>query len=485
MRIVTLARPFCVGALVVTSSIALNSTYPASNPAAASEMAPCTTTARPGDDLAATLEALPNGSTLCLEDGIYRVPSPLRPKENTTIRGSRQARLSGAIPVDRWRPAADGLWYADGFLPGDYTDYAPCEDETANLCNKRERLFVGERKLQPVRQLSDVKRGAYYADYARNRIWVSGYSSRNVYEIARAEAAIQSNAPRVTLEGFTVERFATTPQRAAVMAEGNAWVVRGLRVQHNHAKGIGVNRGAGVLLERNVVERNGQLGIGAWLASELQVKGNQVTGNNTDGFWRHDWESGGIKLFESSGSISRNTVSSNNGIGVWGDYEANGVTIANNLIDGNASDGIRFEISRGATIRGNRITNNGHGIGRGLNNGSPWVTAGLVLSTSERVEVTGNHLAGNKHTVSIQNRDRGQGKNGPFVARDILLQRNTFQLRTLEHSMIAVVGAWPSLSESTVTFRDNTYLWASNNEYPFEVPGGWMTRAMWAAAGMS
>ena len=117
--------------------------------------------------------------------------------------------------------------------------------------------------------------------------------------------------------------------------------------------------------------------------------------------------SGGMKLVMThNANISNNSVSNNNGPGIWFDISADNSVIANNTVTSNSLAGIHYEISRGASITDNVLENNAWGDPRG------WLhQASITISTSWNVNVSGNTIrnAPGGITVFDQRTLRNQG----------------------------------------------------------------------------
>ncbi|NUR99364.1 MAG: right-handed parallel beta-helix repeat-containing protein, partial [Kribbellaceae bacterium] len=209
----------------------------------------------------------------------------------------------------------------------------------------------------------------------------------------------------------------------------------------------------------------------------------EVSGNNTDGFWIADWESGGIKTtWSSGGSVSGNLIEDNLGIGLWSDAYDDSRTFANNQIADNAADGIRYEIGRNGVIEDNVISGNGFGTGRGSGT-SLWDGGGINVNTSSNVQVRDNVVANNVNGIAIQSRTRGSGPWGPNVLRDIVVCGNQVTMRggTTATGMVQNSGAVIPAGE--VTMNDNSYILDSLGAQRFQKTGQWYTAKQWQTTG--
>jgi parallel beta-helix repeat protein len=422
------------------------------------------------------------GTTFCFDEGLHRINRPLRPKTGSTLGSDQGAVLTGSVPLTNWA-ASDGDWVTRGALPAAYGQTGQCEDNVANICYLREQVFLGEKHLQRVKTRDKVAPGTFYADYAANAIYLGDNPQGKSVEMSKTATAIESSAANVTVRGLTVEHFASVPQAGAVVLS-SGWKVFANDIRWNHAIGAMLVNGDGAVLEKNLIQYNGQLGVGQYSSSNGLIKGNQVSNNNTDGFWIADWESGGIKTtWSTNGSVTGNLIKQNVGVGLWSDAYDDGRVFSNNQIVDNAADGIRYEIGRNGVIENNTITGNGLGTGRGSGR-SLWDGGGINVNTSSNVQVRNNTLAGNVNGISIQSRTRGNGPWGLNVLRDVTVSGNKVTMRggTTATGMVQNSGA--AIPTGEVILKGNDYILDSLTADRFQKFGQWFSAKEWQAAGL-
>ena len=215
-----------------------------------------------------------------------------------------------------------------GSLPPAYAQTGQCEDNTANICYLAEQLFLDSKHLTRVATRDKVAPGTFYADYAANAIYLGNNPAGHAVEMSKTPTAIESGATGVTVRGLTIEHFATPPQGGAVVL-GLGWKVVANDIRWNHAVGAMLVNADNAVLERNHIHSNGQLGVGQYSTKSASISANEVSYNNTDGFWIADWESGGIKTTWSSGGwVSGNLIQYNRGVGLWSDAYDDGRTFS-------------------------------------------------------------------------------------------------------------------------------------------------------------
>src|ERR1700694_2595313 len=136
-------------------------------------------TISPGDDIQEKLTANPTGTTFCFKSGLYRIISPISPKNNQILMSAAApgAVLDGSKVVTRFQTS--GLnWVATGFLPRTPSPVgpAPCQravvDPTDTACQLNESVFFDNQFLIPVLALSQLSPGEVFRDYAHNKIYL-------------------------------------------------------------------------------------------------------------------------------------------------------------------------------------------------------------------------------------------------------------------------------------------------------------------------
>ncbi|MEU4287710.1 right-handed parallel beta-helix repeat-containing protein [Kribbella sp. NPDC026596] len=432
-------------------------------------------------DAAQVVEDAPAGTTFCFTGGWHRISETIRPKANQVLASDKGAVLTGSVRLTKWS-ANNGDWVTTGALPPAYAKTGQCEDNTANLCYLAEQLFLDSKHLTRVATLDKVAPGTFYADYAANAIYLGSNPAGHAVEMSKTPTAIESSATGVTVRGLTIEHFATPPQGGAVVL-GLGWKVIANDIRWNHAVGAMLVNADGAVLERNHIHSNGQLGVGQYSTLKGTISANEVSYNNTDGFWIADWESGGIKTTWSSGGwVTGNLIQYNRGVGLWSDAYDDGRTFNSNQILDNVADGIRYEIGRNGVIEDNVISDNGFGTGRGSGT-SLWDGGGINVNTSSNVQVRDNVVANNVNGISIQSRTRGSGPWGTNVLRDIVVSGNKVTMRggTTATGMVQNAGAVIPAGE--VTLNGNTYILDSLAAERFQKAGQRYTAQQWRQAG--
>ncbi|WP_350277187.1 right-handed parallel beta-helix repeat-containing protein [Kribbella sp. HUAS MG21] len=451
---------------------------------------------RTTDDAAAVVSSWPAGTTFCFAEGLHRIRETIRPKADQVLASDKGAVLTGSVRLTRWATAntapatapdsaprlASTAWVTTGVLPPAYPQTGQCEDNTANICYLREQVFRDGKHLTRVASRDKVAPGTFYADYAANAVYLGDSPYGHAIEMSSTPTAIEPGGNNVTVRGLTIEHFATPPQGGAVVL-GLGWKVFANDIRWNHAVGAMLVNADSAVLEKNHIHHNGQLGVGQYSTLRGTITANEISDNNTDGFWIADWESGGVKTtWSNGGQVSGNLIADNRGIGLWSDAYDDGRTFSNNQIVGNAADGIRYEIGRNGVIADNVISRNGFGTGRGSGT-SLWDGGGININTSSNVQVRDNVVANNVNGISIQSRTRGSGPWGTNLLRDIVVSGNQVTMRggTTATGMVQNSGA--AIPTGEVTLNDNRYILDSLAAERFQKTGQWYTAKEWRTTG--
>lgn len=212
----------------------------------------------------------------------------------------------------------------------------------------------------------------------------------------------------------------------------------GWTVEHNTISGndgAGVFIGSGNVVRFNCLKDNGQYGFSMYKApingdssiKNIVLDHNEIAGNNTD-----DWErredgcgcTGGGKFWDVRGArVTANWVHGNRSVGLWADTNNIDFLFEGNLIEANTDEGLWYEISYNATIRGNSFRRNGWKKGHD-NQGSPAPAIYLsesggeprlasAVSGAAKIRITGNFFEDNFSGVSIyENANRFCNSNG-------------------------------------------------------------------------
>lgn len=249
--------------------------------------------------------------------------------------------------------------------------------------------------------------------------------------------AFTGTATNVTIRYLTIRNFGrgldNNNEGVVNHDAGDGWLMEYNTVSDND--GAGVFLGSDNVVRYNCLKDNGQYGFsmfkmpveGDSAIKNIVLDHNEIAGNNTD-----DWETrepgcgctGGGKFWDVQGArVTNNWVHDNKSVGLWADTNNIDFLFEGNYIADNDDEGIWYEISYNATIRGNTLINNAWVKGQ-RNQGSPAPAIYLsesggdarlasAVSGSTKLRIYDNYFENNFSGVSIyENANRFCNSNG-------------------------------------------------------------------------
>lgn len=240
-------------------------------------------------------------------------------------------------------------------------------------------------------------------------------------------SAFSGGATNVTLDSITVRDYESGRQGGAIEPEPHAggWVVRNVSALHNSWAGLVASDGMRIL--GGHYNDNDQLGIGGNATTGIVLDGLDDDPATMDGpelarnHTLHapcEFEAGGIKWDVGQVTVRNAHVHDNDCRGIWADINAHDALIENNLVEGNAAEGIYYEISRDAVIRNNQVHRNGF-----ERPGWYW-GGGITVTSSSGVEVYGNRLSGNYNGITGTQQDRADSTPPAHLLADLHVRDN-------------------------------------------------------------
>jgi parallel beta-helix repeat protein len=390
------------------------------------------------------LAEAPDGGTVVVHDGVYRV-GDLKLRARVDLRAAPGADpvLAGSEVVSEWRRDG-GRWVHDGwthsFPHNKGPEYLEPDNQVAGL---RDMVFVDGAPLRQVTSAGEVGPGTFFVDAGADRLHIGDDPAGRTVEAAAREYGmyIVRDGRGSTVRGLTFRHYADNGLgvgAANVTLEGNRFV-------HNAVTGAlvnGIDGAADVVVRRNEFSHNGRKGLGAGSAHGLRVEGNVISDNNASGY-RRAWDAAGVKLLHSDNvRVLDNCVTGNDGHAIWLDIAMRDAVVLRNHVQGNTNFGIFFEISSGALIADNLAVDNGIGLAvalstdvRLINNTVVGGNTGILVKETERqprpnpneqratfdtarITVRNNLLSGQRGTALTAQRENCRERSSMFAALD-------------------------------------------------------------------
>ncbi|MEK6206488.1 MAG: right-handed parallel beta-helix repeat-containing protein [Chloroflexota bacterium] len=373
---------------------------------------PPSASAPPAPALCPSLQGVVNaaaaGAVVTVATCVYRetitITKPL------TLRAQPGAEIRGS---DVWTAfSGSGPWVSEKTAPA-LSAYGECRAGTSR-CLWPEQVFVDSVALLQV--AANPAAGQFALDGSRHIVLGANPVGRLVEVTVRKQWLIAA-ADDVTVDGFRMKHAANTVQTGGIQGDGShsRLTIKNSVLSDTHGAVVSLRNADSMLLGSDV-SRGGNLGVHGAGARAI-YRGNRIHHNNTEDY-APGWEAGGLKSVISDQTVENNEVFSNDGVGIWYDIHATGVTIAGNRVHHNRDSGIAYEISSFGRITGNTVWENGW-------RSPAWGWgAGIILSGSNNTEVSGNVVAWNADGVSViaQNRPDAPGPvSGNYVHDNVIV----------------------------------------------------------------
>lgn len=337
-------------------------------------------------------------------DAIVELPACIY-RETVTIshpivlRGTIGTELRGSDIWTTWRATTQG-WLSGPTLPT-FAQTGECRP-FSDRCHQPEQVFVDGIALERVG--ANPRAGQFNLSADRHVI-LGQDPAGHLVEVSTRDRWIQVSASGTTVRGITFRHAANGAQAedAALRVSGGSdrFQLDESHLFEAHGTLLGIVGGRGHLVLDSELARAGQQGFGFAGTSDTEMRRTSIHDNNLDLF-DPTWEAGAGKASRVRGLVlDGNLVDRNAGPGLWCDIDCQDVSFIGNRVYESEGPGIFFEISSGASIEGNVVTESGWG-----NTSSGW-GGGILISSSGSVEVTRNTLAWNADGISVISQARG------------------------------------------------------------------------------
>jgi Right handed beta helix region len=414
------------------------------------------------DSLKKAVAGSPAGSTFCIKAGTHRFTSSIVARRNDKFIGEGGAILNGSKVLTSFIREGS-YWVATGQtqqeppLPTTVGGYPMC-NASSPACIYPEKVFRSGIELIQVTTKSAVTPGKFYFDYANDKIYFADDPTGRVIEATTGSGGIvaytNANQGFVTVKNLTFEKFGGGDVSGSIHNALKA--VEGWQVENNEFRRISqvaVSAYGDAVLRNNYIHHNGKY---QFLGSGL-IEGNVASYNNLDGFDNNN-DAGVTKFHGTVGMRLRgNTVSNNNTIALWADYNNRDMIYENNWIENNKGPGIFHEVSCAAIIRNNVLRgNNSDAAGRSL-----WWGAQIYTRSSKDLQIYGNDITAvgaGVHGISLRGGDTQSGTNcGTIELRNVSVSDNIIRMDATDFNGV-VGGEAPGYGATkNIHFIGNTY----------------------------
>lgn len=270
----------------------------------------------------------------------------------------------------------------------------------------------------------------------------------------RVGEAFYSWAKGVQIINIEIRDYEPGDWRGAISGMGGDWLVEDCDIHHNRTAGIWLEEGDPVV-RNNRIHHNGRSGVSVRYTQGGLVENNEIAYNNYQDKWSWGTEAGGGKMWSTTDLVLRGNWSHHNhGPGLWTDHDNIGTIYENNLIEDNYANGIFHEISYDAVIRNNVIRRNGF-------DHDAWMWGGgIMIASSQNVEIYGNTLEDNYNGIAMTRQNRGTGAYGLWTLANNYVHDNT----VIDSGMTGAAQDVHSnaIYSAGLRFENNTYTGTSS-----------------------
>ncbi len=180
-----------------------------------------------------------------------------------------------------------------------------------------------------------------------------------------------------------------------------------------------------LIVRNNTISDNGLCGIAGWQSSNVRIYNNRIERNNRLSFSKADarWEEwGGIKLHHAYQTvIAANIVRFNEGAGIWLDNGYNHAHVTGNLVVGNRLAGIMMELGAGSVLIDHNI------VAHTRSDGGFYDGIGIYAHDASGLTVAHNLLLGNAGAGVLQRTVSARAYGGkPVGTSDNQIVNNIF-----------------------------------------------------------
>ncbi|RKR72930.1 right-handed parallel beta-helix repeat-containing protein [Frondihabitans australicus] len=318
--------------------------------------------------LAHAVDAAASGQTIVMRAGVYNESVTVPTSKSLTIQAypHEAVWMDGSQAVTSWTRTAHGWTTPWSFFPSNaidgIADNPRYVSPTDPLAARMDMAFLDGSQMTQVATATDVKAGDFYADPSGRTITIGTDPTGHDLRISNQSQALYFKSTNDTLLGIGVRRYASTAATiGAVRFENTGAKVQNVEIDDTSYIGINVSNNGGAL-DHVTVKRAGMLGVGVNASYGFSLTNSEIDDNNFSHF-KAAPVSGGVKVTRSRGvTVSDNVFDGNDSTGFWCDESCYDVTVTGNTATDNTDDGFSIELSQKVLIADNTVTGSGADI---------------------------------------------------------------------------------------------------------------------------
>lgn len=380
----------------------------------------------------------PDGTTIVLRGGTYNqtVSVPIN-KSGLTFQPYPHEAVwfDGSQRVTSWTKTGDTWTTKWDYFPSNkflgVADNPRFVSADHPLAARADLAFSDGSQLTQVANAAAVKAGTFAADPGAGTVTVGADPSTHEIRLSNLGQAFWVFGAKTTLQGFGVQRYASNPDTTGAIRLSNInSTARNIEINDTGDIGISLSNNGGTI-DHITVRRAGQLGVNVNASYGFKLT-NSVIDDNNYSWFKPEPVSGGVKITRSRGvTVSNNEVNGNNSNGIWCDESCYDVVVANNTVQDNFKVGINIELSQKVVVANNKVARQDTNIeiqntgdARVFNNSiEGGRTFGVMLRQDAR-------LQSNPNVAGHDPRQPNPDTTVPWITKNVVISNNAFGAST-------------------------------------------------------
>ena len=351
------------------------------------------TQASPFATISKAVSAATSGATIVVRGGTYRETLgsifkriTLQPYPHEMV------WLKGSVVVSGFASSGNG-WVKGGWNPTNVCNNcfpSTMIDPNFPAAGHADQVFIDGAPQSQVLSKASLAAGNFYVDRATDELWLGTNPAGHTVESTVEDKAAQFNtsgAAGSIVRGIGIAHYAghyNMDVPAAMVANTPDITFDNNTFAWNAGRGLSMLY-PGAVATNNLVIYNGINGVHANNADGLVFTGNRIAFNNIEHYLHTPGSAASIAGFKitstADATIKDNLIEGNDSNGLWFDVSSYNNTITNNAVLNNDGHGIYYEVSTKAVIASNLSVGNS--------------SDGIKVSGSTNVDVWNNTSIGN------------------------------------------------------------------------------------------
>ncbi|MDB5162671.1 MAG: putative sortase-sorted surface protein [Candidatus Saccharibacteria bacterium] len=368
------------------------------------------TVGSPFATLAKAISTASNGSNIVIRGGTYRDHVNVKVPLTKTL---KLIAYPGETPVFNGAQTVSGGWVTDGSLryiaytprpvaDGSGISFTTGQNLTGDGVGKYpDQAWIGSTQLRQVSARASVVNGTFWVDQTNDRLYMTATNAAQAnIEVSDGNRFLYVDAPNTTVEGVKVTRYSNNGADYGVMifaTTADNTVMRNVEISDSAYLAVlydgSSNRNNGSLMDHVTLNNSNWMGMSLNGTDNFTIQNSRLTNMNSFNEFTFSPQSGAVKAARTwHTKILSNVVSGNNSHGIWFDISNYHTIIASNSMTNNAGSTVFYEISDDLLLIDNYIASS---------TGQP-----VKLAGSSGLKLINNTIIGGTDPVGVYTDER-------------------------------------------------------------------------------